>query len=83
MLTGSTVQVIEVTNSVFIRAIAGLAIEAWLTWASTAWVLHDHGLSKVFVELQGTLAGLHELRRLWYIVLSTLSRLLACLSVRC
>ena len=69
---------IQVCIRVFICSITGLTEEARLPWATTSWVLNDHGLAQVLVQLQRPLALLHEFCGLWQILLrSPLAGLLA------
>lgn len=81
-LTGSAIQMVEITNCIFVVAITSLAEEPRLSCTATAWVLNDHSLVEILVEFERTLTGLHELCWLWEVTLHTLAGSFACMSVR-
>ena len=68
-LTSSPVDVVQVCVTVFIRTVAGLAIEPRDTRSASAGILHDHGLAEVLLQLEGRFTLFHQLGGLWEVVL--------------
>jgi hypothetical protein len=62
--TRSSVDVVQVAYAVLVRPVAGFAVETWLAWAPTTWVLHDHSFAQVLVEIEVMFTPFHELCRL-------------------
>jgi hypothetical protein len=76
--TRSPVDVVQVAYAVLVRPVADFAVETWLAWAPSTWVLHDHGFAQVLVELEVMITPFHELCRLRKIFPLPFERLFAC-----
>ena len=76
--TRSPVDVVQVAHAVLVRPVAGFAVETWLAWTPTAWVLHDHSFAQVLVELEVMITPFHELCGLRKIFLLAFDGLFAC-----
>ena len=72
-LTGSSVDVIQVCIAVLICTAASFAIETGDSRSASAGVLHNHGFTEVFLQLERCIALFHQLGWLRKVVLLTAS----------
>lgn len=75
--TRSAVEMVKVAYAVLVRSIAWLAVETRLAGTFPTRVLDDHSLTKILVDLQGSVSLFHEFRGSWKIIPSSFARFLS------